>query len=321
MNGHFDLTDLRLFLNIVEGGSITAGAGATHLSLAACSERVAGMERSLETPLLTRSRRGVQPTAAGLTLAQHARGVLQQAERLQQDLQEHARGLKGLITLRGTSAAMREYLPDVLGDFLARHPQVNVSVAEAVGDDAVQAVRDGSADIALVTERSAVQGLTSFRFVTNRFALVVPRGHPLVQEAEDRPISITRGDHCDVVGLPVGSALQDAWDKRAAERGVTLNYRVRVPGFDAQLRLIERGVGVAMLPEATARRGAQHRAVEVLPLSDPYLVRELLICVRDLSALPPYTQTLVEQLRGAHRSAPAPGRSRSAHGAGRRFRP
>ena len=47
MSPHFDLTDLRLFLNIVDGGSITAGASATHLSLAACSERVAGMEQSL----------------------------------------------------------------------------------------------------------------------------------------------------------------------------------------------------------------------------------------------------------------------------------
>ena len=48
-------------------------------------------------------------------------------------------------------------------------------------------------------------------------------------------------------------------------------------------------------------------AVEVLPLSDPYHVRELLICVRDLSALPPYTRALVEQLRMAHQ-APASGR-------------
>ncbi len=300
MSPHFDLTDLRLFLNIVDGGSITAGASATHLSLAACSERVAGMERSLATPLLMRGRRGVRPTAAGLALAQHARGVLQQTERLQLDLQEHAKGLKGHITLQGTSAAIREYLPDALGDFLARHPQVNVSVAEAAGDEAVQAVRDGSADIAFVTDRTSVQGLVSFHFVMNRFALVVPRGHRLVLEACGRPISITRGDTCDVVGLPVGSALQDAWDKRAADRGVSLNYRVRVPGFDAQLRLIERGVGVAMLPEATARRGARHRAVDVLPLSDPYLVRELLICVRELSALRPYARALVEQLRGTH---------------------
>ena len=289
----------------MEGGSITAGALASHLSPAAGSERVAGMEHLLSTPLLKRGRRGVQPTAAGLALLQHARTVLQQAGRLQADLQEQAVGTRGEIALQGTSAAVREYLPDALGDFLARHPRVNITVAEAAGDAAVRAVKDGSIDLALVTQRPSMLGLQAFPFVINRFALVVPRGHALVRQARGRALSIARADGCDIVGLPIGSALQDAWDQRAAERGTRLNYRVRVPGFDAQLRLIERGVGVAMLPEATARRGALNWAVAVLPLSDPYLVRPLLICVRQLSLLPPATQALVEQLRQAYQVAPA----------------
>ena len=299
-----DITDLRLFLNIVDGGSITAGAQASHLSLAAGSERVAGMESLLSTALLKRGRRGVQPTAAGLALAQHARTVLQQAGRLQADLHEQAVGTRSEIALQGTSAAIREYLPDALGDFLARHPHVNITVAEAAGDAAVRAVKDGSIDLALVTQRPSMQGLQAFPFVINRFALVVPRGHPLVRRARSRAMSIARADTCDIVGLPVGSALQDAWDQRAAERGMQLNYRVRVPGFDAQLRLIERGVGVAMMPEATARRGAMTWAVDVLPLSDPYLVRPLLICVRQLDALPPATQALVDRLRRAYQVVP-----------------
>ena len=305
MNRAFDLVNLRLFLNIVEGGSITAGAEASHLSLAACSERVAGMERALGTPLLLRGRRGVTPTAAGQALAQQALGVLRQSERLRADLKEHALGLKGHIALQGTSAALREYLPDALGTFLARHPQVNVTITEATGRDALQAVRDRAADLAFVTGPLDAPGLVAFHFVMNRFALVVPRGHPLVRQARGRPISITRADRCDIVGLPVGSALQDAWDKRAAERGVTLNYRVRVPGFDAQLRLIEGGVGVAMLPEATARRGARDRAVAVLPLSDPYLVRELMICARAGDDLPAHGRELVAHLRRAHPASPA----------------
>lgn len=303
MSVDFDLTDLRLFLHVVEGGSITAGARAAHLSLAAGSERVLGMEQALATPLLTRGRRGALPTAAGLALVQHARTVLQQAEQLRLDLEEHARSSKHQIALTGTSAAIREYLPDALGDFLARHAQVNISVAEAASEESVRAVLAGSADIAFVTERPAIEGLDFFPFVVNRFALAVPRGHPLVQAANGRVISEALADGCDVVGLPEGSALQDTWDARASGRGATLNYRVRVPSFDAQLRLIERGVGVAILPEATARRGARTMAIEVLPLSDPYLIRQLLICVQRFGALPPYTQSLVEHLCTAYRAS------------------
>jgi DNA-binding transcriptional LysR family regulator len=299
MSVDFDLTDLRLFLHVVEGGSITAGAEAAHLSLAAASARVMGMEQALATLLLTRGRRGALPTAAGLALAEHARTVLQQAERLRRDLEEHARARKQHIALIGTSAAIREYLPDALGDFLARHPQVNMSLAEAPSEASVQAVLAGSADIAFVTERPAIEGLEFFPFVMNRFALAVPRGHPLVQQAGGQMISEALADGCDVVGLPEGSALQDTWDSRAAGRGAVLNYRVRVPSFDAQLRLIERGVGVAILPEATAQRGARTMAIEVLPLADAHLARRLLICVQRFAALPAPTQSLIEQLRHA----------------------
>lgn len=303
MSVDFSLTDLRLFLHVVEGGSITAGARASHLSLAAGSERVLGMEQALDTPLLVRGRRGVLPTAAGLALVHHARSVLEQAERLRLDLEEHALSSKHRIALTGTSAAIREYLPDALGDFLARCPQVNVSVAERVSEKSVQAVLDGSADIALVTERPAMAGLEFFPFIVNRFALAVPCNHPLIRQANGGMIPEALADTCDVVGLPEGSALQDTWEARAAGRGAVLNYRVRVPSFDAQLRLIERGVGVAIMPEATALRGARSMAIDVLPLSDPYLARQLLICVRSFSALPPHTQSLVEHLRTEYRAS------------------
>jgi DNA-binding transcriptional LysR family regulator len=299
MNTGFDLTDLRLFVQVVEGGSITAGARATNLSLAAGSERVQGMEQALATPLLTRGRRGVVPTPAGLELLQHARTVLQQAGLLRGDLEEHARSSKRHIAMIGTSAAMREYLPDALGDFLAGHPQVNVTVAEAASQDSVQAVLAGSADIAFVTDRPALPGLELYPFAMNRFALAVPCGHPLVQTAGGGEISEALADGFDVVGLPAGSALQDTWDERAAARGAVLNYRVRVPSFDAQLRLIERGVGIALLPGATARRAARNMAIEVLPLSDAILMRRLLICVRRLSTLPAHAQRLVAHLRSA----------------------
>lgn len=301
MDDRFDLTDLRVFLNIARAGSITAGANASHLSLAAASARVQGMEQALSTPLFTRGRRGVQPTAAGLALMHHAQVVLEQAERLRRDLEDQARSHKVHISILGTSAAIREYLPDALGDFLVRHPQVNLSAAEALGDDALRAVADGTADIALVTERHAIHPLESFHFVDNRFALVTPLDHPLVREAQGGPISVARADGCDIVGLLQGSALQDTWDARAQGRGARLNYRVRVPSFDAQVRLVERGVGVSLMPLATAERFARSMAIAVLPMSDTFLKHALLVCVRQFAALPADARELVETLRGPGR--------------------
>ena len=82
----FDLTDLRLFCDVVDEGSITAGAEKGALALAAASTRIRNMEATLGAPLLTRSRQGVTTTAAGRMLLKHARGMLNQAARMREDL-------------------------------------------------------------------------------------------------------------------------------------------------------------------------------------------------------------------------------------------
>src|SRR3569833_225624 len=87
----FDFTDLNLFRHTVEAGSITHGAQRSNLALAAASTRIRKMELAFGTDLLVRGRAGVTPTQAGRTLLQHARGILAQTEKLQEDLSPSAR--------------------------------------------------------------------------------------------------------------------------------------------------------------------------------------------------------------------------------------
>lgn len=120
----FDLTDLRLFLNVVEAGSLTGGAARSHMTLASASQRVRGMEDALGSPLLTRHAQGVRATEAGRTLLHHARVVLQQMERLRGELGEYGQGLKGHVRFMCGTSALTEHLPEVLSRFLAEHPRI-----------------------------------------------------------------------------------------------------------------------------------------------------------------------------------------------------
>lgn len=78
-----------------------------------------------------------------------------------------------------------------------------------------------------------------------------------------------------------------------------LNYRVRVPSFDAQCQLIQSGAGVALLPEATARRFAASMRLCVVTLIDAWMARELLVAVRRVADLPHFTQRLIKHLAPA----------------------
>jgi DNA-binding transcriptional LysR family regulator len=289
----FDLTDLKLFLHVVEAGSITAGADRMHLAVAAASTRIRNMEIELGTPLLNRDRQGVQPTPAGRTLLHHARLLLQQAERMRGELSEYADGLKGHIRLLSNTNALTEFLPEPLSNFLASHPHVNIDLEERLSDEIVAAVADGKADIGIVAGTEDVTGLEVFPFRVDRFVLVTSRSHPL---AAATSIAFSDILDFDFVGLDRSSSLQRFLSEKADRIGRRLKLRVQLRSFDAVCRLVECKVGIGVVPETTAERNSRTMTLHRIQLTDEWALRNLTICVRKLADLPTYAQELVRDL-------------------------
>src|SRR5580658_7785138 len=179
----FDLADLRLFLNVVEAGSITHGAERAHLAIAAASTRIRNMEAALGIPLLHRERQGAKPTEAGRTLVQHARIMLQQFERMHGDLGQYAEGIRGQVRLLSNTNALTEFLPEPLSAFLAAHPYVSIDLEERLSNEIVRDVAEGTADIGIVAGTVEMAGLETMPFRTDRFVLVVAAAHPLASRA------------------------------------------------------------------------------------------------------------------------------------------
>ena len=292
----FDLTDLRLFLHTAEAGSITAGAERAHLTLASASARIRGMEDTLGVPLLTRNRRGVETTAAGRTLVHHARVVLQQMDRMRGELGEYARGLKGYVRLLSNTAAMTEFLPETLSAFLAAHPEVDIDLEELVSHEIVEAIAQGRADIGIVNDAVDLSGLETFPFRHDRLVLVTARDHPL---AERRELPFVETLQEDFVGLTGDNALQAYLAGHAARAGHRLKYRVRLRSFDAVCRMVERNVGVGVIPEHAAIRLQRSMGIRRVRLTDAWATRLLRICVRHFDDLPVFARQLIEHLRDA----------------------
>jgi DNA-binding transcriptional LysR family regulator len=290
----FDLTDLRLFLNVAEGASITHGASRSNMALASASERIRAMEDTLGAPLLERRRRGVHPTPAGSALVHHARIVTQQLERMRGELAEYAAGLRGRVRLLSNTAAMAEFLPAALGGFLSAHPTVDVDLEERPSREIVRAVAEGRADLGIVADAvDSAAELQTFPFAVDRLVLVAPRRHVL---GRHREIAFRETLDHDYVGLVAGSALQEHLDDHAARSGRRLKLRVRLTGFDAVCRVVEAGIGLAVVPETAARRCRRSMAIRIISLTDAWALRHLTICVRSLQSLPTPARRLVEHL-------------------------
>jgi len=291
----FDLVDLRLVLNVADAASITHGAARSGLALASASERIRDMEQELGASLFERQRRGVAPTAAGLALLHHARLVMQQLEAMRGELGSFAKGLRGRVRVLSNTAATLEFLPPLLGPFLAAHRQVDVEIEERPSPDIVRGVARGRAEIGIVADAvDAAAELETFPFAEDRLVLVTPLKHPL---AAKRQIAFKDALAHDFVGLAAGSALQEHLDGHAARAGTALRLRVRLPGFDALCRVVEGGIGVAIVSHTAAERCRKSMAIRAVPLADPWSRRRLRLCVKAERDLPVHARALLDHLR------------------------
>jgi DNA-binding transcriptional LysR family regulator len=290
----FDFTDLKLFCEVVDAGSITAGAEKSALALAAASTRIRGMEETLGAPLLARSRQGVTTTPAGRLLLKHARTILAQSARLREDLGAYAGGLSGEVKVLANTNALTEFLPEALSQFLAAHPQVSVDLEERLSDEIVGLIAEGVGDIGIVAGTVDVGSLAAFPFRSDRFVVVTAAAHPWAGRKSVTFAEVLEGDF---VGLDRASSLQRFLGAKAVREGRPLRLRVQLRSFDAVCRLVECGVGVGIVPQTTARRATKTMALNVVELADDWALRELKIVVRAMDDLRPYARELVESLR------------------------
>jgi DNA-binding transcriptional LysR family regulator len=267
-----ELRQLRYFLAVVEEGQFARAATRLHIAAPSLSQQIRVLERELGVTLLDRSPRRVDLTPAGTVLVARARVILAEAARAEDEVRTARNGQRGQLALR--VCTMSEL---VLGRLLRaatrRVAGLEVTVASSPGDDAIEAVRQGRADAAVVWERSArqhdVQGAT---LGSVPFGVALPLGHPLL--AVDR-VPVSRLIHETIVMFP-RSPFAGVWDRvvghllpvdHEAAQVVVEPDLIHCPA--AMLRAVAAGDGVAPAIVGVAEQVGV-AGIEIRPL-DPEL--------------------------------------------------
>jgi DNA-binding transcriptional LysR family regulator len=290
----FDLVDLQLFIAVADARSITQGAQRANMALASASERIKGLEDALGVALLKRGRRGVDLTAAGESLLDHARIVIHNVEALQGDLAAYATGVRASVLLLANTSGLSEHLPRALAAFLHAHPDINVDVEERESADIAAAIASGAADLGFAAEHALPDSVERFLFSEDRLTLVAAKRCDL---GNRRQIDFQEVVGRDFVGLTASTALQVHISRHAAKLGARLRFRARLRDFDAICQMVAADVGVAVVPETAARRCARSMPIVAIRIRDAWANRRLTICARSFKALPRPAKQLVEYLR------------------------
>lgn len=290
-----DLTTLRLFVTVCETGNISRAGELANIVGSAISKRLSQLEELVGTPLLARKRHGVQPTAAGRTLLEHARSMLATAASIERDMEAFAAGARGHVRILASASALAESLAQDIANFLHQrgHSRIQVDLEERVSPDIVRGIHDGTASLGVCWDAADIGPLQSHRYRVDELAVVVPRGHALALRKRVKFEDTLPFEH---VSLPVNSAVQVLLQREAARLGQKFHHRVVVTNFEAALRVVRAGLAICLVPREVAAIYADAYQIRTLPLAEPWAKRRFIIVHRDEATLTPAAQLLLKHL-------------------------
>jgi len=294
----FDFVTLRLFVSAVDAGSLTAGADRFGISLAAASKRIAELEQHCGIALLQRGQRGVTATSDGLTLHRHAIEVIARLEELAQAVDDSRSGATGHLRLTANPSAFGGFLPAVLAEYGKRYPKVTIDLEDALSEDGIRAVQQGSAELAVIGDNVPYDGLEVFVCNVDTLVLLVPSDHPLAARAK---VSIGEVFDFEFITLARSASLTRKIMAMADSAGQPPRIRVQVRSFDSMCRMVACGIGVAMLPREAARLYALSLQLKMIELEGVDMSRLLLMAMRRRSELSAPAASLVEMLEAESR--------------------
>lgn len=276
-----DPVSLRLFVSVVEEGTIAAAAKREHIAAAAVSRRLSELEDLLDSKLLDRSNKGIIPTDAGLSLLFMARSALNNLNEIVVQMRDYSHGRRGSVQVLANISAITQFMPAKIKSFMDLYPLINVSMEERQSLAITKAVAENRADVGIFTRLPHGADIEVFPFRHDRLVLLVPNDHPLA--ARDYVRFSETLDHA-YVALSSGTHLNFQLIKAANDLGRSLKIRMEVSSYDALCGMVQAGVGIGILPEGSMSIYKIDRA-KTVRLDEAWTSRELSVCVRSREGL------------------------------------
>lgn len=283
---------MRAFLAVIDHGGFHKAAEALALSQPALSRRIQSLENAIGAPLFERTTRRVALTAAGRSFAPAARRIIDDFEGSLLGITGLGSRQSGSITLACVPTAVFYFLPQAIEQFAQSYPRIRFRILDLSANDALESVRSGEAEFGINFIGSADADLTFTPLLDDPFVLVCHRRHRLAAQGKVNWADL-EGEA--LVGVSRLSGNRQTLEAALVKTGVRLEFRYEVNHLSTSLGLVERGLGMAVLPRLAAPP-ASHPVITTHALTDPVVQRTIGIVERRTSRLSPLAQRFRDML-------------------------
>ena len=274
-SGALHLRQLEAFLTVAKLRSLRRAARVLFVTQPAVGSRIRNLEREVGAELFHRSAAGVELTAAGRAFLPYAQRALWAFVDGRQQLAALREGRVGQLEIAATNAASIHVLPSIMARFHARYPDVRIVVRSGKSEDVLDMVLRDNVQLGLMREVAHIDAL-SVPVFEDEVVLVVSPGHRL---APRRSISLSELMDVDLV----------TFDRTTSYFGLTAevfggklvpNGSLEVDNAEAAMKMVEFGLGAALLPLATVADQIASGKLIALEITDAPSVRYRIVAIR-----------------------------------------
>jgi DNA-binding transcriptional LysR family regulator len=258
------LVQVEGFLEIARRGSVSRAAEALFITQPTLTARLHGLERELGTPLFFRTPHGMRLTDAGRAWVPFAERALRALVDGRDALEQVKTGSAGHLMIAAAPAVSTYVLPGLLERFVAAHPRVEVSVRTGHSEDVLELVLRDEVQIGL--GRAIRHPDIELRpFHTEDLVLVCAPDHPFTRRDS---VAMAEVANEKLIMFDRTSSYYEITQGAFLSAGVKLRGLMELDSIEAAKKMVERGLGVALLPGTAVEREVHGKMLRAIPMSD-----------------------------------------------------
>jgi LysR family nitrogen assimilation transcriptional regulator len=268
------IRQLRYFVSVAEAKSFTKASELLQVAQPALGMQIRKLEEGLGVKLLVRHSRGVETTEAGAVLAGRAVSLLQEFDRMCQEVASIGGEPSGCVSIGVTQAVMHLAAAKLARACLEKYPAIDLILTEGLSEQVVQSLADHRLDLGLAFSPEADARLEKKPLAIETLYLAVPRGHPA---ANAETITLREALAYDLVVSSKSSPFRHCVEHAAAESGLELRVACEAHSVSMLKELVCNGLGCAIVSYGSAKPEVQNGQLSILRIVEPEITRTLFL--------------------------------------------
>lgn len=241
------ITQLKYTLAIAEHQNFTKAAESCFVTQPTLSTQIQKLEDELDVIIFDRGKKPIQLTDVGAKIVQQARNIVNEAERIQDIVDQQKGFIGGEFRLGIIPTVMPTLLPMFLKNFIKKHPKVKLKIEELTTDEVLARINEGHLDAAIAATPLENENIKERALYYEPFVAYIPQNHRL---RDKKTIEVSDLDIDDMLLLEDGHCFRDGVLNicKTLREQPEDNFQLESGSIETLIKLSNEGLGMTLLP-------------------------------------------------------------------------